>query len=75
MMKGKRGICIAAIVAALAAPCAWADDSSAPGFFEALLAQLQAIWIGEDVAAADINGVTTANADQPELGPILLPNG
>lgn len=79
MTKAKHGICIAALIAALAAPTAWADDSwgGLSGIFEEWLAHLEALWVGA-AAPADDTGATAAVVDpgnQPELGPVALPNG
>jgi hypothetical protein len=79
MTKAKHGICIAALVAALAAPTAWADDSlgGLAGVFEDWLAQLEALWLGNS-APADDTGTAAVVEDpvhQPELGPVALPNG
>lgn len=79
MTKAKHGICIAALTMAMASPVAFADDSTGTvaGFFEALLAQLQALWLGDAAPAVDAMTAPAANnpGDQPELGPVALPNG
>lgn len=79
MTKAKHGICIAALTMALASPLAFADDSAGTvaGFFEALLAQLQALWLGDAAPVVDTLTAPAVNTpgDQPELGPAALPNG
>ena len=79
MKKVKQAICIAALAGSLASPAAWADDSAdgGQGILDALLAQLEALWLGESNPPVDDLGAAMAEGpgNQPELGPVALPNG
>jgi hypothetical protein len=76
MAKTKQGLCIAALVATLAAPVARAEETADfAALFEALLGQWEALWQADEVPPAN---ATTPPApeqampgDQSELGPTV----
>jgi hypothetical protein len=80
MTKAKHGICIAALMAALAAPTAWAGglEGGAAGWFDYLVAQLEALWMNsEEAPPADDTGATSVpyQGEQSNLGPNVAVGG
>lgn len=78
MAKVKHSFCIAALVAALAAPVAQAEETAGlAGLLEAWLGQLEALWQADEAppAAAPAMNPNSDPGDQPELGPAVPING
>lgn len=80
MTKAKHGICIAALMAALAAPSAWAGgpEGGAAGWFDYLLAQLEALWMNsEEAPPTDDTGAASVPdvGEQSNLGPNVAVGG
>lgn len=73
MSRIKHGLWIAALILAIGAPAAGAEETSAePGLFEHLIAQVIAVIVGEDPAAAM---ATPPPGLEPELGELAPVGG
>lgn len=66
------------VVSLVLAPVVRADEDSAPGAFQQLIAHLVAIFVGDQAELGELmppNGAVAQPGDEPELGSLMPPFG